>query len=222
MGFLTLWRNKILGEKLDIKISFAWDWKLIGTNCHKIWATGLLSWENVSICFRKPKSFTSYHTIPITLSPWPSSSLLLLVQYFLISAPLSPHHHLFLSLSPSAPVRATVLLPACLCWYGPLSLPLSMYFALIRREHRQTVLTAWARRGCYRAMERGWCGEEEGGGTGCRANTLLSMTPNKTTEIGTGGNRRWGEGGEAGDWKGRMVVTGGRWTYVWMLALCVR
>lgn len=40
---------------------------------------------------------TSYHTIPIALSPWPSSSLFLLpVLYFLISAPL-PLHLLSLS-----------------------------------------------------------------------------------------------------------------------------
>lgn len=66
--------------------------------CHKICASGLLSWN---------------HTIPITLSPWPSSSLHLPVHYFLISAPL-PLHHLF-----SPPLRATVPLPACLCWYSP-------------------------------------------------------------------------------------------------------
>lgn len=48
---------------------------------------------------------------------------------------------------------ATVPLPACLSWHSPLYLPLSMYFALIRRDYRQTVLTVEALQGCCRVGE---------------------------------------------------------------------
>lgn len=197
----TAWNTSCMRLKID------WH-KLPQNMCY--WPPRL---KNVAICFQKPQSF-SWTVLLITQSPspspWPASSLLLPVHCFLISAPLPLHH---LSLSP--PVRATVPLPACLCWYSPLPLPLSMYFALIRREHRQTVLTAWARRGCCRGRETtaavtaAWDGRRmeesgwRGGGGGCRATTLLSMTPNKKTEIGTGeeeverGRRGWwGEAGE--------------------------
>lgn len=67
------------------------------------------------------------------------------------------------------PAWSTVPLPACLRRHGPLSLPLSMCFALIRREYRQTVLTARARQGCCRVGETtstgtaGWSGRKSGG-----------------------------------------------------------
>lgn len=83
------------------------------------------------------------------------------------SAPQASHHFL------SARVKVTApYLPVC-AGTAPLASLLSMHFALIRREHRQTVLTAGARRGCCEGRELTAnvngalrCSEEDGCGEG--------------------------------------------------------
>lgn len=79
--------------------------------------------------------------------------------------------------------------------------PLSMHFALIRREHRQTVLTMSARRGCCRGRETTaivtvYRFEDAGKGVwveGGEMPQVCKVTLNKMTEIDTGG--RGGAGG---------------------------
>jgi len=97
----------------------------------------------------------AHHPLSLVIFITPSTCL----PFPVICAPLPQHHmFLFLLLEPLSP------LPACLHWYSLLSLPLSMYFALIRSEHRQTVLTIWAPRGCCRGREtatEGWGGRME-------------------------------------------------------------
>lgn len=72
--------------------------------------------------------------------------------------------------------------------------PLSMHFALIRREHRQTVLTVSARRGCCRGRETTaivtvyrFEDTEKGVWVEGEMPQVCKVTLNKMTEIDTGG-----------------------------------
>lgn len=117
----------------------------------------------------------------------PPYSLGIIIPPF--SYPLLPHLSSPLSTSSlSPPPQATVPPPACLCWYSRLSLLLSMYFALIRREHRQTVLTVRARQGGCRGREttltvtERWDGrmlEECGGGVGSLSSSHTYVNDSK-------------------------------------------
>lgn len=110
---------------------------------------------------------------------------------------LPPHCSLFSASTSSLHLSSRA--PTCLPQL--VQPPLSMHFALIRREHRQTVLTVSARWGCCRRRETTaivtvYRFEDAGKGLwveGGEMPQVCKVTLNKMTEMDTGG--RGGAGG---------------------------
>lgn len=157
------------------------------------WSTQNM-WYWLVICLQKPPNLqlspTSYHTISITLSP--------------LTIFIPPPPHLCSSASTSSlPLSSCYRLcpPTCLpvLVQPPLSASVNVFCPYKERAqadctNRVSSAGVLQGQGDHSECNGGVRWEEDGGeriegmgeGGGCRATVLLSMTPNKMTEIGTG------------------------------------